>query len=89
MMWVEKDWSLTTDWAYGSPELCDARESWEDGWEKIFDRVAGKNFVNARKQIHSLKFDDCVHDFNQLKNITGEWNAPPIEEICKPILQQN
>lgn len=88
MMFVEKGWSWT-DWADGSLELCDAHESWEDGWEKIFDKVAGKKFANARKQIHSLKFDDCVHDFVQLKNITAQWNAPPIQEICKPLLEQN
>jgi hypothetical protein len=82
MMWVEKEWSLTGDGVDGSLELCNAHESWEDDWEKIFDRIAGKKFTNARKQIHSLKFDDYVHDFILLKNLTANWNAPPIKEIC-------
>jgi hypothetical protein len=81
MMWVEKGWSWT-DRADGSLELCDAHASWENGWEKIFDRVAGKKFADARKRIHSLKFDDCVRDFIQLKKLAAQWNAPPIEEIC-------
>ncbi|KAK2446606.1 hypothetical protein QL285_017389 [Trifolium repens] len=81
MMWVEKGWSWS-DWADGSLELCDAHDSWENGWEKTFDRVAGKKFADARKRVHSLKFDDCVRDFFQLKKLTAQWNAPPIEEIC-------
>ncbi|KAL5073801.1 hypothetical protein RYX36_012785 [Vicia faba] len=81
MMWVEKGWSWT-DWADGSLELCNAEEIWEDGWEQLFDKVAGKKFGDVRKRIHSMKFDDCVHDFMQLKNVTAQWNAPSIQEIC-------
>lgn len=79
---VEKGWSWT-DWADGALELCDAHESWENGWEKIFDRVAGKKLAAARKRIRSLKLSDCVSDFNELKNRTAQWNAPPVEEICR------
>lgn len=81
MMWVEKGWSWT-DWVDGSLELCNAEESWENGWENVFDKVAGKKFGDVRKKIHSMKFDDCVHDFMKLKNLTAQWNAPPIEDIC-------
>ncbi|XP_061372794.1 uncharacterized protein LOC133315229 [Gastrolobium bilobum] len=81
MVSVEKEWSWT-DWENGSLELCDAHESWENGWEKTFDRVAGKKLAEARKRIHSMKLMNCINDFIKLKNQTAHWNAPPVEDIC-------
>ncbi|KAK7283448.1 hypothetical protein RIF29_12967 [Crotalaria pallida] len=78
---VEKDWSWT-HWENGELELCDAREGWEDGWEKIFDRVAGKKFAEARKRIDSMKFEACVQDLLQLKKRSAHWDAPSVENIC-------
>lgn len=81
MVNVEKEWSWT-DWENGTLELCDARESWEDGWEKIFDRVAGKKRAEARSRIHSMKLEACIHDFLLLKKRSALWDAPPVEDIC-------
>ncbi|XP_027355698.1 uncharacterized protein LOC113865393 [Abrus precatorius] len=79
---VEREWSWT-DWSNGSLELCDAHESWENGWEKIFDRVAGKKLAAARKIIASLKMEQCIEDFIQLKKRTSHWSAPPVIQICR------
>ncbi|KAK7351795.1 hypothetical protein VNO77_11494 [Canavalia gladiata] len=78
---VEKEWSWT-DWSDGSLELCDAHDSWEKGWEKIFDRVAGNNFSAARKRVHSMKMEECINDFIQIRRRTAHWSAPPADEIC-------
>ncbi|KAJ1397554.1 hypothetical protein SESBI_31698 [Sesbania bispinosa] len=87
MVVLEKKWSWT-DWADGALELCDAHESWENGWEKIFDEVAGKKLGAARKRIHAMKLNDCIKDFNELKNNAAHWYAPPVQEICKLGLSQ-
>ncbi|CAL0326968.1 unnamed protein product [Lupinus luteus] len=79
---VEKYWSWT-NYEDGALELCDARKGWEKGWENIFDRVAGKKFAEARKGIHSMKFDKCVGDLLQLKKRSAHWDAPLEEDICK------
>ena len=78
---LDKGWSWT-NWENGSLELCDAQESWERGWEKIFDRVAGKNLAAARRRVRSLKLKGCVKDFGELKKRTASWDAPPIDHIC-------
>ncbi|KAK7311010.1 hypothetical protein RJT34_08853 [Clitoria ternatea] len=78
---VEKSWSWT-EWEDGALELCDAHDDWENGWEKIFDRVVGKKLAKARKMIHSMKMKDCVKDFNELRKRTAHWSAPPVDEIC-------
>lgn len=78
---VEKEWSWT-HWENGELELCDAHLGWENGWEKIFDRVAGKNFAAARKRIHSMKVRECIRDFLQFKKLSSHWIAPSVDEIC-------
>ncbi|KAI4336711.1 hypothetical protein L6164_015203 [Bauhinia variegata] len=81
MMSLDKGWSWT-EWNNGSLELCDAHGSWENGWEKIFDRLAGNNLSAARKRIRYINFDGCIKDFKQLKKRTATWDAPPLEDIC-------
>ncbi|KAK7352189.1 hypothetical protein VNO80_17607 [Phaseolus coccineus] len=78
---VEREWSWT-EWENGTLELCDAHQGWESGWEKIFDRVAGKRLANARKRIESMEIGDCVKDFLKLRKRSVYWSAPPVDEIC-------
>ncbi|KAF3656799.1 putative Werner Syndrome-like exonuclease-like [Capsicum annuum] len=78
---LDKGWSWT-DWANNSIELCDAHTEWESGWEKVFDRVAGKKLAAARKRIESLKLDQCVKEFAEMMNKTAHWEAPSGSEIC-------
>ncbi|XP_047149460.1 uncharacterized protein LOC124821596 [Vigna umbellata] len=81
MEWVEKGWSWT-EWENGVLELCDAREGWESGWEKIFDGVAGKKLARIRKGIQFMKMGECVEDFQKLRKRSTHWSAPPEDEIC-------
>ncbi|TKY75310.1 hypothetical protein E2542_SST04077 [Spatholobus suberectus] len=81
MQSLERGWSWT-HWENGALELCDAHESWESGWEKVFDRVAGKKRAAARKRIHSMKMGECIRDLVQLKKRSAHWSAPPVDEIC-------
>lgn len=77
-------WWSWTDWGNGTLRLCDAHGEWESGWERIFDRIAGKNFARARKRVRDLSLEQCVEDFNEMKRrMTGKWESPPPEEICR------
>ncbi|XP_060173532.1 uncharacterized protein LOC132604179 [Lycium barbarum] len=78
---LDKGWSWT-DWANNSLELCDAHAEWESGWEKVFDRVAGKKLAAARRRIDGLKLDQCVREFAEMMNKTAHWEAPSGSEIC-------
>lgn len=78
---VEKVWSWT-HWENGALQLCDAHDAWESGWEKNFDRLAGKKFAAARKRIQSMKMEECVKDFVQLRKRSAHWSAPLVDEIC-------
>ncbi|XVE94435.1 hypothetical protein REPUB_Repub02eG0008200 [Reevesia pubescens] len=79
---LDKRWSWT-NWANGTLELCNAYGGWENGWEKIFDRVAGKQLATERKRVNVLKFEECVHDFREMKKKAVTWEAPAAEEICR------
>ncbi|RDX58141.1 hypothetical protein CR513_62565, partial [Mucuna pruriens] len=78
---VEKEWSWT-NWENGTLKLCDAHEGWELGWEKNFDRVGGKIRAAARKRIQSMKMEECLRDFIQLRKRTAHWSAPSVHKIC-------
>ncbi|CAL0305885.1 unnamed protein product [Lupinus luteus] len=82
MVNLDKDWSWT-NYENGALELCDASEEWEDGWEKIFDRLAGKKFAEARKRVYSMRFEECVDDLLRFKKRTLYWDAPSVKDICK------
>ncbi|KAJ4966883.1 hypothetical protein NE237_018732 [Protea cynaroides] len=79
---LNKGWSWT-DWSYGSLRLCDASTDWETGWEKIFDRAAGKKLAGARKRVLALKLKECIDDFAEMKRRTVNWDAPAADKICK------
>ncbi|KAB5568053.1 hypothetical protein DKX38_001846 [Salix brachista] len=77
-----KGWSWTA-WENGTLKLCDAHGEWGRGWEKIFDRVAGKELATGRKMISGLKEKQCLDDFNEMKKRAFKWDSPPVEEICR------
>ncbi|XP_030527052.1 uncharacterized protein LOC115738567 [Rhodamnia argentea] len=79
---LDKGWSWT-QWENGTLELCDAHGEWETGWEKIFDRVAGKALAKQRKGVWRLKVKDCVSEFEKMKRRTVSWEAPAADEMCK------
>ncbi|XP_042507441.1 uncharacterized protein LOC122083638 [Macadamia integrifolia] len=83
-----KGWSWT-HWSNGTLQLCDAHGDWENGWEKIFDRVAGKKLAAVRKRVSELKLTGCVNDLEEMKRRTVIWDAPPADEICKLGLDRN
>ncbi|XP_065881957.1 uncharacterized protein [Euphorbia lathyris] len=85
---LDKGWSWT-DWENGSLDLCNAQDEWEEGWEKIFDRVAGKKRAAVRKRIRDLKMKECVADFNEMRWRTFRWDSPPADEICKLGLEKS
>lgn len=78
---VDRGWGWT-DWASKTLELCDSRGDWEDGWEEIFDRAGGKKLAAARKRVLGLKLEQCVSDFQEMKERAYFWDAPPPTEIC-------
>lgn len=78
-----RGWSWT-EWANRSLELCDARGDWEEGWEKLFDAVAGKRLAAERKRVEeALKLKQCVDDFEEMRKRTALWEAPPAADICR------
>ncbi|KAF8405521.1 hypothetical protein HHK36_010428 [Tetracentron sinense] len=76
-------WWSWTDWGNGTLQLCDAHADWEKGWEKIFDRVAGKKLAYVRKRLGKLALTGCVQDFEDMKKRTVIWDAPPATDICR------
>ncbi|CAK9178342.1 unnamed protein product [Ilex paraguariensis] len=79
---LHRGWSWT-DWVNGSLQLCDAHAEWENGWEEIFDRTAGKKLAAARKRVWDLESEQCVNDFEAMRNrTTGIWEAPQAAVIC-------
>ncbi|XVE69631.1 hypothetical protein DITRI_Ditri10aG0005600 [Diplodiscus trichospermus] len=79
---LDKSWSWT-NWGNGTLELCEAHGEWEKGWEKIFDRVAGKKLAAERRRVKVLKFEECVGDFREMKQKAVKWEAPAVEEVCR------
>ncbi|EEF52842.1 conserved hypothetical protein [Ricinus communis] len=82
MQWLDKGWSWT-NWENGTLQLCDAHEDWENGWEILFDKVAGKQRAAARKRVWGLKLKQCVDDFSDMKRRAGKWDSPPVEDMCR------
>ncbi|KAB1203574.1 hypothetical protein CJ030_MR8G015397 [Morella rubra] len=88
MLSLDPGWSWTY-WMNETIELCDAHGEWEAGWERIFDRVAGKKLAAERKRVHNLKLQGCIDDFKEMKRrTTGRWESPPVEEICRLGLEE-
>ncbi|KAL7261634.1 hypothetical protein ACSBR1_000128 [Camellia fascicularis] len=79
---LDKGWSWT-DWANGTLQLCNAHGEWEKGWERVFDRAAGKKLAAARKRVWEMKMKQCVDDFEEMKRRTAIWDTPAVAEICR------
>ncbi|PWA94158.1 hypothetical protein CTI12_AA062940 [Artemisia annua] len=56
---LDRQWSWT-DSANGTLQLCDGHDKWEDGWEDLFDRVAGKKLAAIRKRFGGNGDGACV-----------------------------
>ncbi|CAF2065191.1 unnamed protein product [Brassica oleracea var. botrytis] len=78
---LNKEWSWT-EWENGTLKLCDAHGEWEEGWEKIFDGVAGEELARARKRVGSLDARRCVEEFEEMRGMVAKWEAPASEQIC-------
>ncbi|ERM98973.1 hypothetical protein AMTRI_Chr09g35490 [Amborella trichopoda] len=79
---LERGWSWT-EWEGGGLELCDASGAWEEGWEEVFDKVAGKSLAKARKKIKGLTVESCVADFEAMRRKAADWDSPSVERICR------
>lgn len=79
---LDKGWSWT-DWANGTLQLCNAHGEWEKGWERVFDRAAGKKLAAVRKRVWEMKMKQCVDDFEEMKRRTAIWDIPAVAEICR------
>lgn len=82
MVGLDRGWSWT-NWSNGTLELCDAHDNWEAGWESIFDRLVGKKLSSERKRVSGLTMKQCIDDFKEMQRRTANWEAPPVEEICR------
>ncbi|KAA8537427.1 hypothetical protein F0562_026886 [Nyssa sinensis] len=82
MFRLDRGWSWT-NWSNGTLQLCDAHTEWENGWEKVFDGVAGKKLAATRKRVRALKLEQCIDDFNVMRGRTYGWEAPEPAEICR------
>lgn len=88
MSGLDRGWSWT-DWENGTLRLCDAHGEWERGWERIFDRSAGRKLANERKRVWSLTQRECVSEFEKMRRRSANWEAPAAAEICKLGLEQH
>ncbi|KAI4390011.1 hypothetical protein MLD38_002170 [Melastoma candidum] len=88
MSGLDRWWSWT-NWENGSLKLCNARGEWEKGWERLFDRVAGKRLSVARKGLVGMTVEDCARKLAELREHSGVWDAPSEEELCKTGLGRN
>lgn len=79
---LDRGWSWT-NWANGTLDLCDAHAEWENGWEILFDKAAGKKLAAARKRVGGLEMEQCIADFEEMRRRAAFWEAPAPVEICK------
>ncbi|KAJ6352000.1 hypothetical protein OIU76_001253 [Salix suchowensis] len=92
MTWLYKDWSWT-NWENGALKLCDARGDLEAGWEKIFDKDAGKEFASERKRVRGsedeakgIESDRPAHIPAQLRLMITSSETSPVETMMASIL---
>ncbi|XP_020582223.1 uncharacterized protein LOC110025882 [Phalaenopsis equestris] len=66
-----------------SLELCNATDGWKEGWEEVFDRVAGEAAAAVRRRVVAVKLQECVEEFEKMERRTERWDAPAAVEICR------
>ncbi|KAL8135743.1 hypothetical protein AgCh_010391 [Apium graveolens] len=79
---LDRGWSWT-EWANNTMNLCNASGEWETGWQRLFDKTAGKKLAAVRKRVEVLKVKDCVANFENMRQRAAIWEAPPSSEICE------
>ncbi|KAL3693113.1 hypothetical protein R1sor_006764 [Riccia sorocarpa] len=65
------------------PKLCNAAGKWENGWENIFDKIAGEEAANARQKISSRTFSQCIQEIEEFRQKWKVWDAPSAEVLCQ------
>ncbi|XP_051124681.1 uncharacterized protein LOC127247026 [Andrographis paniculata] len=77
-----RGWSWM-EWRNNTINLCDAHREWEEGWQGLFDKVAGTRLAGARKKVATLSMDRCVQGIKKLRKQSAHWYGPTAQEICR------
>ncbi|KAH0462953.1 hypothetical protein IEQ34_007535 [Dendrobium chrysotoxum] len=78
-----QSWTEGREWRKVGLELCNATGGWEEGWEEVFDRVAGEEAAAERRRVAAVERNGCEEEFEKMRQRTESWDAPPGEEICR------
>lgn len=78
----DEDWN-SIEWRDGTLELCDGSGEWEEGWERVFDELAGEEAARARRRVGMMGVEECVEGWEELRGKAWSgWEAPSPEVVC-------